>query len=167
MTRWVATVGGRSVTVEVDARAGRYCVVVGGDVLEVDARHVGGGLYSLLIEGAGRVADVAPTGGGVRVDVEGSSYLIEVEERARYLIRTRGGAGTRAGGQEITAPLPGKVTHVAVAPGDQVERGATVVVIEAMKMENEFKATAAGTVTKVLVRPGQAVNKGDLLVVIA
>ena len=69
-------------------------------------------------------------------------------------------------GQTITAPMPGKVTHVAVALGDQVKRGDTVVVIEAMKMENEFKAAAAGTVTEIRVRPGQAVNAGDVLVVL-
>jgi glutaconyl-CoA decarboxylase len=69
-------------------------------------------------------------------------------------------------GQTIKAPLPGKVTHVAVAVGDHVERGDTVVVIEAMKMENEFKATAPGTVSEVRVQPGQAVNAGDVLVLI-
>jgi len=64
------------------------------------------------------------------------------------------------------APLPGKITHIAVRPGAQVQAGDTLVVIEAMKMENEFKASAAGTVVEVRVQPGQAVNPGDTLVVI-
>ena len=89
-----------------------------------------------------------------------------LEEYARHVIRTRGGAAGGAAGQTIKAPLPGKVTHVAVVVGDPVKRGDTVVVIEAMKMENEFKAAAPGTVTEIRVAPGQAVNSGDLLVVI-
>jgi biotin carboxyl carrier protein len=167
MTRWIATVGGRATGVEIDGRDGRYRVTVGEQVFEVDARRLDGGLYSLLIDGVAHVADVAAADSGeVRVDVGGSSHLIRVEEHARHVIRTRGGAGARDGRQTIVAPLPGKVTHLAVAPGDHVERGDTVVVIEAMKMENEFRATAAGTVAEVRVRPGQAVNAGDLLVVI-
>jgi biotin carboxyl carrier protein len=167
MTRWVATVAGRATMVEVSGRDGRYRVVVGDHVLEVDARRVAGGQYSLLIDGIVHVADVTPTDrGGGRVDIDGATYLVEVEEYARHVIRTRAGAGARDGRQVITTPLPGKVTHVAVAPGDHVKAGDTVVVIEAMKMENEFKATAAGTVAEVRIQPGQAVNAGDLLVLI-
>jgi biotin carboxyl carrier protein len=168
VTRWVATVNGRVTTVQVDGRDGRYRVTVGDEMLEIDARRVTGGLYSLIVDGVVHVADVAPTDrGATRVDVDGESYLIEVEEHARHVIRTRGGAGAHDGRQTITTPLPGKVTHVAVAPGDQVKAGDTVVVIEAMKMENEFKAVAAGTVSEVRVQPGQAVNAGDVLVTIA
>jgi len=166
MTRWVATVDGQVTPVDVDGRDGRYRIVVGDQALEVDARRTADGQYSLLVDGVSHVADVAPADRGARVDVDGSTYLVEVEEHTRHLIRTRGAAGTRGGSQTITAPLPGKVTHVAVAPGDRVERGDPLVVIEAMKMENEFKASAAGTVHEVRVQPGQSVNAGDVLLVI-
>jgi biotin carboxyl carrier protein len=163
----IATVDGRAENVEIGGRDGRYRVVLGDRVIEVDARRTMDGLYSLLIDGVSCVAEVSPGDRGPLVDIEGSTYRVEVEERTRHIIRTRGGAGTGGGGQTITAPLPGKITHVAVAPGDRVAAGDTVVVIEAMKMENEFKAAAAGTVSEVRVRPGQAVNPGDVLVVIA
>jgi biotin carboxyl carrier protein len=166
MTRWVAMVDGQPTPVEVDGRDGRYRIVVGARTLEVDARRTADGQWSLLIDGVSHVADVAPAGRGTRVDIDGSTYVVEVEEHARHVIRTRGAAGEGAGTQTVTAPLPGKVTHVAVAPGDRVERGDTLVVIEAMKMENEFRATAAGTVAEVRVAPGQAVNAGDVLAVI-
>ena len=166
MTRWVATVDGQVTPVDVDGRDGRYRIVVGDQALEVDARRTADGQYSLLVDGVSHVADVAPADRGARVDVDGSTYLVEVEEHTRHLIRTRGAAGSRGGSQTITAPLPGKVTHVAVVLGDRVERGDPLVVIEAMKMENEFKATAAGTVHEVRVQPGQSVNAGDVLLVI-
>ena len=164
--KFVATVNGRTRTVEVSGRDGHYHLVVGDRIIDVDARRGIDGLYSLLIDGVSHVADVSPTDRGTRVDLGGSTYLVEVEEHARHLIRTRGGAGARSGPQTIKAPLPGKITHVAVAPGDRVERGDTLVVIEAMKMENELKATAAGTVGEVRARAGQSVNPGDVLVVI-
>jgi biotin carboxyl carrier protein len=167
MTTFIATINGRSETVEITGRDGRYRVTVGDRTVQVDARRPADGLYSLLIDGVSHVADVSSTDGGRLVNLDGSTYAVAVEEHARHIIRTRGGAGASAAGQTIKAPLPGKITHVAVAVGDRVKRGDTVVVIEAMKMENEFKATAAGTVTEVRVRAGQAVNPGDVLVLIA
>ena len=165
--KFIATIDGRPETVEVTGRDGRYRVTVGERTIDVDARQPAAGLYSLLIDGVSHVADVSSTGGGTRVDLDGSTYLVEVEEHARHIIRTRGAAGSSGAGQTIKAPLPGKVTHVAVAVGDRVKRGDTVVVIEAMKMENELKVAASGTVTDVRVHPGQAVNPGDALVLIA
>ena len=125
------------------------------------------GISSLIIEGVSHVADVDDHAGECVVEVAGERYSIRVEEQTRYIIRTRGGAAGGASGQTVKAPLPGKITHVAVQAGDAVTGGQSLVVIEAMKMENELKATAAGTVREVRVVAGQAVNAGDVLVVIA
>lgn len=165
--RFVATVGGRARRVEVAGSGGRYQVTVGGQVWEVDARLTPQGIYSLLVDGVSYVADVADQDGATIVDVGGETYTVQIEEETRYTIRTRGGMGVGHGAQTLMAPLPGRITHVAVRPGDRVGPGDTLVVIEAMKMENEFKASTAGTVTEVRVEPGQAVNAGDILVVIA
>ena len=69
-------------------------------------------------------------------------------------------------GQILVAPMPGKVVRVAVQAGQEVKAGDELVVVEAMKMENEFRAMAAGTVKQVRVEAGQAVNAGDILVVV-
>jgi biotin carboxyl carrier protein len=164
--RFVAVVGGRSETVSISGADGRYRVTLGDRTIEVDARRIGGGLYSLLIDGVSHVADVSPAEGGRLVQLDDARYLVEVEEHTRHALRTRGGAGAATSGQTVRAPMPGRVTHVAVAPGDVVKRGDTLVVIEAMKMENEFKASGPGTVTEVRVRAGQAVTPGDVLVLI-
>jgi len=132
----------------------------------VDGRLTAQGIYSLLIGGVSYVADVRDEEGACVVDVGDERYVIRVEEETRFIIRTRGGAGGGHGAQTLVAPLPGRIVQVAVKPGDRVQKGDTLLVIEAMKMENEFKAGAAGTVAEVRVEAGQAVNGGDVLVVI-
>ena len=163
--KYVATVGDRSEVVEITGSDGRYRITLGDEVWEVDARAPAPGMYSLLVDGAAYAVDVSARAGVRVVDVGGESFTITVEEQTRYVLRTRGrSAGT--GGQTLTAPLPGRVTHVAVRAGDVVEAGATLVVIEAMKMENEVKAAAPGTIAEIRVQAGQAVNAGDVLVVV-
>ncbi len=164
----VVTVGGTPHEVEVERVADGYRVTLGGQVVDVDARAVATGLTSLRIDGVSHVAAVTPGADGeMTVQVGGETHEVRVEDAARHAIRTRGGAARGEGGQTLKAPLPGKITLVAVRPGDAVNRGDTLLVIEAMKMENELKAAAGGTVSEVHVAPGQAVNPGDVLLVIA
>jgi biotin carboxyl carrier protein len=165
--KFVATVGGDVHVVDVVLAEGRYRVTLGEQVWDVDARLTPQGIYSLLVDGVSYVADVTEQDGAAVVDVGGETYTVNVEEETRYIIRTRGGVSAGRGGQTLKAPLPGRITHVAVQPGDRVAAGDAILVIEAMKMENEFRAGAAGTVTEVRVTAGQPVNAGDVLVVIA
>ena len=143
--KYVATVADESRLVTVTGADGRYRVALGDEVWEVDARLTAQGIYSLLIDGVSYVADVLDRDGACVVEVGGEWYEIGVEEQTRHIIRTRGGAVGGPGSRTLTAPLPGK--------------------IEAMKMENEFKAAGAGTVAEVRVEAGQTVNAGDVLIV--
>ena len=164
--KFVATVGPVSEVVEVTGGDGRYRVTIGDRVWQVDGRLTAQGICSLLVDGASYVADVSPREGGCVVEVAGESYAIGVEEETRHIIRTRAGASLGEDGHTVRAPMPGKITHVPVAAGDAVAPGDTLVVVEAMKMENELKATVAGSVREVRVQVGQAVNAGDVLVVV-
>jgi biotin carboxyl carrier protein len=163
--KFEAELDGAVVSVEVTGGSGRYRVLLDGEAFDVDARPTGGAGWSLLIGNASTVADVMEEGGAYVVHVDGESYAIRVEEETRYIIRTRGGAGG-AGGQILRAPMPGRVVLVEVTVGQAVRPGDGLVVLEAMKMENEFKATVAGTVKEIRVESGQAVNPGDVLVVV-
>ncbi len=165
--KFFATIGSRAVEVEVTLNDGRYRVVAGEQVWDVDARLTAQGISSLIIDGVSHVADVEDHAGECVVDIGGETYTIQVEEHTRHIIRTRGGAAGGGSAQTLKAPLPGKITHVAVQAGDAVTAGQSLLVIEAMKMENEMKAAAAGTVREVQVAAGQAVNAGDVLIVIA
>jgi biotin carboxyl carrier protein len=163
--RFEAELADRTYPVDVTGADGRYRVEIAGERREVDARRAGEGIWSLMIDGTSVMADVAEEDGVYVVEVDGESYRIRVEEETRYIIRTRGVAAGVAG-QVLKAPMPGRVTHIEVQVGQAVRPGDGLIVLEAMKMENEFKATVAGTVKELRVQVGQAVNPGDVLVVI-
>jgi len=163
--KFEAELGGAIVPIEVQGEGGRYSVRLEGTTLEVDARPVGEGLWSLVIDGVSTVADVTEVDGVAVVHVDGETYRIRVEEETRYLIRTRGGAAG-ASGQVLKAPMPGRVVLVEVTVGQRVRAGDGLVILEAMKMENEFRASGEGTVKEIRVQAGQAVNPGDVLIVI-
>jgi glutaconyl-CoA/methylmalonyl-CoA decarboxylase subunit gamma len=165
LVKFAVTVGETTEMVEVSGEAGHYRLTIGSEVWEVDGRLTAQGIYSLLIGGVSHVADVWDEDGACVVDVGAERYVIRVEEHTRYIIRTKGASGGQSL-RTLVAPLPGRIVKVAVKPGDRVEKGATLLVIEAMKMENEFKAGVSGTIAEVRVEPGQAVNGGDVLIVI-
>jgi biotin carboxyl carrier protein len=166
-SRLAVLVDGAPFVVEIEETAGgRLRVHVDGALVDVDGRVPLGGTASLLVDGASHLVDVAEEREGLRVLVDGRPFEVRVDEPARR--RAPGqSAGAAGGGQRLVAPMPGKVVAVLVEIGQAVEPGTGLVVLEAMKMENEFRATAAGTVTELHVAPGQAVNAGDLLVVVA
>jgi biotin carboxyl carrier protein len=157
--------GGQVVPIEVTGAAGRYTITLEGATVAVDARQTVEGIWSILLDGASHVAEVTDQDGTCAVDVGGERYAIRVEEESRYIIRTRGGGGAQPG-QVLKAPMPGKVTVIQVSVGQSVAPGDGLIVLEAMKMENEFKAAAAGAITEVRVSVGQAVNPGDVMVVL-
>jgi biotin carboxyl carrier protein len=163
--KFEAELDGATIAIEVTGQDGRYQVTVGDDISTVDAREAVEGVWSLLIGSVSHVADVSERDGVSVVEVDGESYRVRVEEETRYIIRTRGGKAA-TGGQVLRAPMPGKVVHIEVGIGQTVKPGDGLVVLEAMKMENEFRAGVAGTVREIRVRTGQAVNAGDPLVVI-
>jgi 3-methylcrotonyl-CoA carboxylase alpha subunit len=163
--RFTVTLGGETEVVEVVEHAGRYRVRLGEEWLDVDVRPEAAGPMSLLIDGVPWLADVDEVDGEVVVTLDGQPLRLQVEEAGGHGRRRRGAAG--GAGQRLVAPMPGRVVAVHVRPGDRVEPDAPLVVLEAMKMENEFRAATGGVVAEVGVSPGQAVNAGDLLVVVA
>jgi biotin carboxyl carrier protein len=159
--RLEAEVAGRRLPVEV--RGGgdaSYAVTIGEHRLEVEARRSGGSGLSLLVGGRSHDVAVERTPTGFRVHLAGEVMEVRLSEAASAAM----GAPTGSGPGRVIAPMPGKIVRVLVAPGREVDAGQGVVVVEAMKMENELKAVRAGTVRAVHVREGQAVDGGTLLV---
>ena len=122
------------------------------------------GVYSILLDGRSYDAHVERTPRHLIVTVQGHRFEIEVRDPRRW---SRNSADRHAEGVEtIAAPMPGKVVRVLVAPGDAVEAGQGVMVVEAMKMQNEMKAARAGQVLTVAVKEGATVTAGEVLATI-
>lgn len=106
----------------------------------------------------------------VEVVVDGWRFEADVEAEARARLRERAtsarGAASRGGPLELRAIIPGRVVSVDVATGDTVDLGGRLLVIEAMKMQNELRSPRSGTVVKLAVGAGQTVERGDLLLVL-
>jgi pyruvate carboxylase subunit B len=97
--------------------------------------------------------------------IDGWRHTVEaLDERTRAIRDLSAAAQTSAGPRPLTAPMPGLVVRVLVAPGDQVEAGQSIVVMEAMKMENELRSPSAGRVKSVSAQAGAPVEKGAVLV---
>ena len=110
------------------------------------------------------VARRGPTRGRYTLWLDGFRFEVEaLDERTRAIRELSAASAGPSGPAPLIAPMPGMIVRVAVQVGDQVEAGQGLVVMEAMKMENELRATAAGRVKSVLAEPGTAVEKGALL----
>ena len=114
------------------------------------------------------VADAEdPFDGRVNVALRDQVYALSVLDSRKVRMRDALGGGGDAASGDCSAPMPGKVLRVFVAAGDTVSAGQSLVVIEAMKMENELTAVGDGVVGAVMVEAGQSVEKGALLVAIS
>ena len=123
------------------------------------------GVYSVLLDGRMYDARVEETSTGLLVIViDGYRFEIEVRDPRRWSRKDRARAGE--GVQTLAAPMPGKVVRVLVAPGDTVEAGQGLLVVEAMKMQNELKSPRDGRVTAVAAKDNQIVNAAEVLVTI-
>lgn len=164
-------IGGKKRTVEVVREAGardskKLLWRLDGKPITVDAVEVATATYSILLEGQSFEVRVQPAESGLRIHT-GEEELRAVVTDPRQWRGRRGALAEAEGRQQITAPMPGKVVRVLVAAGAQVTAGQGLVVVEAMKMQNEIKSPKTGTVERLLVGEGQSVNAGDTLAVVS
>jgi biotin carboxyl carrier protein len=160
-----ATVAGRAVRVEVRAggAAGRYTVRLEGRQLEVDVRDAGAHTLSLIVDARSHEVGIERGEGGYRVALRGEVLDVGLVEGARGAAAPRPAS---SGPARVQAPMPGKLVRVLVSAGEEVGAGQGLVVMEAMKMENEIRAPRAGRVKEAPVREGQTVETGALLVLL-
>jgi len=164
----------------------KYEVLIDGHLHQIELERVTTG-YEATVDGEAFALDVAMTArdvlsiihngrnyeakreysllGETHIIVGSERFLAEVRD-PRSLRSRRAAAGHEAGPAKILAPMPGKIVRVIASEGDEVEAGQGLVVVEAMKMQNEIKATKNGKVTKIAVKENSAVNAGDLLCIV-
>jgi pyruvate carboxylase subunit B len=141
---------------------------VNGETVDVELAHVPGSpVRRLAVGGRSHALHVGSSEGQGNWDIhlDGERFAVNVVDERTQAIRAMTGASAAAQGpRPVRAPMPGLVVRVEVAVGENVAAGQGVVIIEAMKMENELKSDAAGIVKKILVEQGQAVEKGTVLI---
>ena len=164
---YLVTIQGTTYTVSLEDRESQVALRIDGRSLEIDVASLHGDhAYSLLIDGKSYMAVAANQGEHREVTVNGVSSAVTVEDEELARLRSQVKPRRRVGGDQIKAPMPGRIVSVSVTVGDKVETGQGVVVIEAMKMENELRAHAGGTVREIRVSAGDTVDKNAVLVVI-
>ena len=138
---------------------------VDGTVRKADLTRLGEGEFHLVLDGASHRVFARRRRTGWRVSVRGRTFDVVVEEeRVRAMRALAAKSGRGAPSREVRAPMPGLIARVLVAPGEHVGAGDGMIVIEAMKMENELRAPDAGTVREVAVRAGDVVDRDEVLV---
>lgn len=143
-------------------------VLVDGEPHSVDFRNIDGtALFSLLMDNGSWEVLVERTGDEYRMLINGELHVVTIQdERTRKLAKATDGSGGPAGDVQIKAPMPGLVRGVNVSVGDSVSARQGVVILEAMKMENELRSPRAGVVKDVRVKAGDKVDQGQVLVII-
>lgn len=158
------TVNGRDYRVELEQdAAGQWKGRINQQDVDVNASSTREGVVSLLI--GGQSYEVIANPAQQQFAIRGERYAVELKD-PRSLRARRARAGGEQGPKKIVAPMPGKVVRIVADAGSEVEHGAGIVVIEAMKMQNELKSPKKGKVAKVLASVGAAVNAGDVLAII-
>src|SRR6202165_3666189 len=157
--KYDVNIGGKNYQLELGRDASRWSCRLDGLEVDVDAISVQPGVLSLRVGHEIYEVKCERKADHIQVWVRGECYAAEVRDPRSLRARTR--AAYDHGPRELTAPRAGKIVRVLTREGSEVDAGAGVVVVEAMKMQNEIKSPKKGTVQKILVKEGTEVNGGD------
>ena len=167
MPRYHVNVDGTAFDIEVEYRSERYFARVNGREVEVHAHQLVDTRYLMLVGNSSYEVDVRSNGydSSRMVFMLGKEIPVEIEDYNLAQLRKTAGMGPAGAVQKaVSAPMPGLILDVKVAPGDNVKKGQLLLVIEAMKMENVIKAQADAVVKVVHATKGASVDKGTRLV---
>ncbi len=150
-------------TVELERDADRWKITLDGQPIDADAVEIAPNTISLLLEGHSYEVRIVPfPDGQLKLQTGLQEFTAEVADPRAWRGRKHG-ALELEGRQQIVAPMPGKVVRVLVKAGDKVEAGQGLLVVEAMKMQNEIRSPKSGVIERLQVKEGQPVNAGEVL----
>ncbi|MCK4577568.1 MAG: acetyl-CoA carboxylase biotin carboxyl carrier protein subunit [Candidatus Marinimicrobia bacterium] len=163
-----ADLAGHKIELELRQENGAAIVAINGQEPQLDLVRLSRYSYSLLMDGASHFLSIRPSREGYMVTLRQQTYIIKLRTELDLTIDKMGlrnKAASRSG--TVAAPIPGLIGAINVAEGDVIQVGDKLLILEAMKMENEIVAGQNGTVRTVLVETGQAVEKGTALLELA
>jgi biotin carboxyl carrier protein len=156
-------IGGKTRAVELQSDSNRWQISLDGVALNADAVEISPNVFSVLLNGESyEVRLAAADDGKLTLQTRHHEFVAEVSDPRAWRGR-RHGTVEAEGRQQIVAPMPGKVVRLLVKAGDKVEAGQGLLVVEAMKMQNEVRSPKTGTVERLLAKEGQPVNAGEVL----
>jgi biotin carboxyl carrier protein len=145
---------------------GRYAVTLDGRKFELESLVLPHGAVSMIVEGQSFSVEFDEKGDEVGVLLRGQLTRFDVADERKLRMRAATAGFSVEGKQTVTAPMPGKIVKIFVKVGEEVTEGQGLVVVEAMKMENELKSPKAGKVTEIITKEGATVENGAPLVVV-
>lgn len=161
--RLTSSFGQQSRIVELERDADRWKIILDGQPVNADVVEVAPNIISVLLDGQAFEFSVTPSAdGALRLRTGYQEFSADVADPRAWRGR-RHGALEAEGRQQVLAPMPGKVIRLLVKVGDRVEAGQGLLVVEAMKMQNEIRSPKSGTVERLVAVEGQAVNAGEVL----
>jgi biotin carboxyl carrier protein len=155
-------------SIEVTQGAGEsspMTAILDGRIIAADVAKISTGVYSILLGGRSLEATVEEAGEGYLVHVAGSEFVIKIINPRSWPGRA-GGSIALEGRQQVIAPMPGKIVSVLVVTGQNVEANQGLLVVEAMKMQNEIRSPKSGAIERLLVKEGQTVSAGEILAIV-
>jgi biotin carboxyl carrier protein len=156
---------GRRRTVELTHPGDRQRWKIDGRDVEADAIELSPGIYSIIVDGESIEVRVEGSSSALRLIANGKEFLATIED-PRALKKDRAGAAEAHGRQNVVAPMAGKIIRALVRSGDQVQSGQGLMIVEAMKMQNEIRSPKSGKVERLAVIEGQTVSPGEVVAVV-
>jgi biotin carboxyl carrier protein len=157
--------GGKPHRLELRKADGGWDCRLDGESIRIDAVVARRDVLSLLVDGRSYEVKREQTATDLHLWVGSSRFAVELRDPRSLRSRQRA-AGDEKGPRKILAPMPGRIVRLLVAENSEVESGQGIVVVEAMKMQNEIKSPKKGVVKKISATPGAAVNPGDVLAIV-
>ena len=155
--------GEKARVIELERDTAGWRVILDGRPVAVDAVEITPNTLSILLDGQSFEISVTPSPDGkLKLQTGTQEFTAEVIDPRAWSGRRHGSVEVE-GRQQVVAPMPGKVVRLLVKAGDHVEAGQGLLVVEAMKMQNEIRSPKSGTVERILAREGQPVNTGEIL----
>lgn len=143
--------------IEIDFKDGKYSVKLGDRQYQVDSQPISENCLSLLVDGRAYTVFIAEDQGKKYISLQGEQFCIE-EAKAETEARSLAESATLKGVPTISSPMPGKIVKILVGEGNRVKKGQGLVIVEAMKMENEIRSPSGGVVKKINFKEGDLVD---------
>ncbi len=164
--KYIATISGKQIPVGIERKGGKFQLTIGDRSFTVDSIRTGPQSLSLIIDGLSCEVGLERAGNSYTVHFFDHTVDLELVEEGKFHASEIPGPASHTGPVRMPAPMPGKIVKVNVHEGDRVQEGQSLIIMEAMKMQNDIKAPRSGVVSRIHAKEGEPVSMSQILVVL-